>query len=199
LAVACGTRVVHVWDLRSIRRGLAEVGLDWDAPPYQDAGSTPRRPPAVEVVGAERITPRQPDAVRRATELNNQAWNLLTGPAEQRDAARGLKLIQEALKLRPGEATLLNTLGVAQYRTGKHKDAVATLEKSLAAGKGRWDGFDLFFLAMCHARLGEGGKAKECFDRAVRWVEQQKDLSAQFTDELKRFRAEAQEVLGEQR
>jgi tetratricopeptide (TPR) repeat protein len=30
-------RAVHVWDLRRIRRQLAELGLDWDAPPYPDA------------------------------------------------------------------------------------------------------------------------------------------------------------------
>ena len=27
---------VHVWDLRAIRRHLAEMGLDWDAPAYSD-------------------------------------------------------------------------------------------------------------------------------------------------------------------
>ena len=27
---------VHVWDLRAIRRNLAEMGLDWDAPAYPD-------------------------------------------------------------------------------------------------------------------------------------------------------------------
>ncbi len=28
---------VHVWDLRAIRRRLAAMGLDWDAPAYADA------------------------------------------------------------------------------------------------------------------------------------------------------------------
>ena len=27
---------VHVWDLRAIRKHLAEMGLDWDAPAYSD-------------------------------------------------------------------------------------------------------------------------------------------------------------------
>ena len=27
---------VHVWDLRAIRKHLAEMGLDWDAPAYPD-------------------------------------------------------------------------------------------------------------------------------------------------------------------
>jgi hypothetical protein len=30
---------VHVWDLRAIRRKLAELGLDWDAPAYPEIDS----------------------------------------------------------------------------------------------------------------------------------------------------------------
>jgi WD40 repeat protein len=52
LAVATGNHTVHVWDLRAIRRGLAEIGLDWDLAPYP----TPRsdaRPLRVEVLAAK--------------------------------------------------------------------------------------------------------------------------------------------------
>ena len=31
--------------------------------------------------------------------LNNEAWHLVTGPAGQRDPAKALKLIQDAMKL----------------------------------------------------------------------------------------------------
>jgi len=37
LAVATGNHTIHVWDLRAIRRGLAEIGLDWDQPEYPPA------------------------------------------------------------------------------------------------------------------------------------------------------------------
>jgi hypothetical protein len=58
LAVATGNHTIHVWDLRALRRGLAEVGLDWDllsyplADPKGDA-----RPIRVEVQPAKPAPP----------------------------------------------------------------------------------------------------------------------------------------------
>jgi serine/threonine protein kinase/WD40 repeat protein len=190
-----GTRLVtdaadglRVWDLRRIRAELTKLGLDWDAPPYPETPKATPEPLEVRVVGAELI-PSHPMA------LNNQAWKLATGPAPQRDPAKALKLIQEAVKLQPKDATLLNTLGVVQYRNGLYKEALVTLEKSLAAGKGDSDGFDLIFLAMCHAKLGDKARAKDCFDRAVKWTAARKDLPPNYVEELKAFRAEAEAEL----
>jgi serine/threonine protein kinase/WD40 repeat protein len=190
-----GTRLVtdaadglRVWDLRRIRAELTKLGLDWDSPPYPEAPKIRPEPLEVRVVGAELIS-------SRPMGLNNQAWKLATGPAEQRDPVKALKLIQEAVKLQPKAATVLNTLGVVQYRNGLFKEAIVTLEKSLAAGKGQSDAFDLFFLAMCHAKLGDKAKAKDCFHRAVKWVAAQKDLPAQHAQELQTFRAEAEAAL----
>jgi eukaryotic-like serine/threonine-protein kinase len=48
LALAA-SHLVHLWDLRHLRRELAEVGLDWDAPPYPAQPAPAPRPLQVEV------------------------------------------------------------------------------------------------------------------------------------------------------
>jgi hypothetical protein len=191
LLITQGTEseALHIFDLRAIRQQLRELGLDWsDEPLPAPAEEAPRAPLDIRVVGAELVG-------RNTQALNNQAWRLVTGPAGQRDPARALQLIQEALKFQPESAIYLNTLGVVQYRNGKYKEAAATLEKSLAAGKSRSDAFDLFFLALCYAKLGDPARAIDCFDRAVKWVEAQKNLKPQQVEELKAFRAEAEAAL----
>jgi uncharacterized protein HemY len=84
---------------------------------------------------------------------------------------------------------------VALYRNGKYTEAISVLEKSLAASRGRSDAFDLFFLAMCHHQLGEPAKAKDCYDRALQWVQGQHNIPAQWVADLTAFQAEADALL----
>jgi serine/threonine protein kinase/tetratricopeptide (TPR) repeat protein/WD40 repeat protein len=132
---------------------------------------------------------------RSARGLNERAWRLLTGPLGERDAKKGLELIRKAVALEPDEAMFLNTLGVALYRNDRWTEAITSFENSLAHGKGKYDAFDLFFLAMCHAKLGDAATAKDCFDRAVKWFDAQRGLGETHIEELKAFRAEAAEVI----
>jgi tetratricopeptide (TPR) repeat protein len=125
---------------------------------------------------------------------NNAAWVLLTGPASLRAPDRGLQLALRAVALDGQNHLYLNTLGVAQYRNGLYRDAVRTLEASLVASRGQSDGFDLFFLAMSHRRLGDAAKA--CFDQAARWCDSRQGLAAAQARELRAFRAEAEQALG---
>jgi serine/threonine protein kinase/WD40 repeat protein/tetratricopeptide (TPR) repeat protein len=126
---------------------------------------------------------------------NNLAWLLITGPRELRQVKDALLHARRAVALAEADSMYLNTLGVALYRNDQFAEAVRIFKKSLAAGKGQFDGFDLFFLAMCHAKLGDVGKAQNDFRRAVKWVDAQKGLSAEQAEELKTFRAEAEGLL----
>jgi WD40 repeat protein len=47
--VFAASHLVHLWDLRRLRRELAAVALDWDAPSYSDAPTSFRRPLRVEL------------------------------------------------------------------------------------------------------------------------------------------------------
>jgi tetratricopeptide (TPR) repeat protein len=216
---------VHVWDLRAIRRNLTEIGLDWDAPAYPatDSASDNAPPPALKVVvdmgalsaelhsllgearqfqqagkiGEAIGVLRQ--AVRVFPDLaethNNLAWLLATAPDPLRDPSKALEHARHAVRLSPGEPLYLNTLGVALYRAGKFAEALPTLEKSLATGKGRTAAFDLFFLAMVHHRLGHRPEARACFDRAMSWLRDHPSLPAPYAAELAAFGAEAEKLL----
>jgi hypothetical protein len=216
---------VHIWDLRAIRKHLAEMGLDWDAPAFAETEPATENTPATplkivvdmgdsggelrslldraleleragkigEAIGMLREASRQwPDA---SLGHNNLAWLLATGPQPLRNPTEALEHARHAVRLAPGEQVSLNTLGVALYRAGKFAEAITTLQKSVAAGKGQFDAFDLFFLAMAHQRPGHRAEARECFYRAVRWMGEQKTLPAQYAKELAEFRAEAEAAM----
>jgi len=138
---------------------------------------------------ASSLLPKDPMA------LNTQAWILATGPITQRDPERAVALAQRAVALTPGQQLTLNTLGVALYRAGQYAEAISVLEQSRAAGKGQFDAFDLFFLAMAHQKLGHAAQARASFYQAVRWLGEHKNLPAQYVPELAAFRAEAEELL----
>ena len=111
----------------------------------------------------EAVLRTDPETVRKIGNLalvcNDQAWMLATGPARDRDSEVAVRLARLAVAVAPEAALYLNTLGVAEYRAGHLVEAIATLEKSLEASRGKSDAFDLFFLAMARHRSGESARA----------------------------------------
>jgi tetratricopeptide (TPR) repeat protein len=92
--------------------------------------------------------------------------------------------------LEPDEGDYWNTMGVARYRAGDWRGAIAALEKATAL-HGRTS-YDDFFLAMSHWQLGERPEARRLYDQAVQWMEKNRPRN----EELRRFRGEAAELLG---
>jgi WD40 repeat protein/tRNA A-37 threonylcarbamoyl transferase component Bud32/Tfp pilus assembly protein PilF len=127
---------------------------------------------------------------------NALAWFLVTGPEHLRDAGKAVELADRAVKERPGDWQYHTTLGVAYYRAGRAADAVTELEASLRGQAGEADAYDLYFLAMCHHRLGDAVKARECYSRAMKWMAGKiDDLRPENAAELEAFQAEADAVL----
>jgi WD40 repeat protein/tRNA A-37 threonylcarbamoyl transferase component Bud32 len=246
---------IHVWDLRRIRLQLAEMGLDWEAPPFPAAGPSnvsslptvvvdpsgfafpasteaaawslaisllplnpeahyrralahvalsndrPERHRDAAVADFRRAVRLHPDFLSlvnrtpaRTTDLNGLAWWCVSEVSDLVDA--GVVLAKQAVTQDETDFNLLNTLGVALYRTGRYQDAVVTLEKSLGKGDPGMAAYDLYFLAMCHFRLGDKTKATDCMKRAIASHERNaSQLGATVLQELSRFRAEAESCL----
>jgi serine/threonine-protein kinase len=127
-----------------------------------------------------------------ATGCNNLSWLLATCPDSKfRDPRLAVQLAKRAVELTPMDGTHWNTLGVAHYRAGSWRDAIAALEKSMLFRKGG-NAFDWFFLAMTHWQLGDMQQARKWYDKAALRMDKNRPKDA----ELLSFRAEARELLG---
>src|SRR5262249_921971 len=129
-------------------------------------------------------------------EHNDLAWQYGSGPSEAQVPGLATLLAEKAVLLEPRSWHYRNTLGVAYYRLGRWPQSAKTLEDSLRLSQGRFDAFALFFLAMTYQRLGQASRANECYQRADRWRQAQRQLSTEDARDLAGFRAEASALLG---
>ena len=128
-----------------------------------------------------------------ANALNEFAWNLVAArDVEAALAALAVQVAQQAAKVAPNNAVILNTLGVAQYRAGKWEDSIGSLAKAEELAPDKTFAFNGFFLAMAHWQLDHKDEARKWYDRSVEWMEKNQPKN----EELVRFRAEAEELLG---
>jgi tetratricopeptide (TPR) repeat protein len=207
---------IHVWDLTALRMRLKEMELDWDAPDYPPIHNADG-PFKLAVLGADGFVRaarayhslRQEQLEAAAAELE-QAIELLPqldwacnelaqlhvlGPKSRRNVEKAVALAEHAIRLCPCDVTYKFTLGVAYYRASRWQEARDTLEASTRDSPGYQLAEHLFFLAMCHHRLGDVGKAKDCYDRAVKWVETRRNLlPSQWVAELREIRTEVDAV-----
>jgi len=120
------------------------------------------------------------------------AWFLATCPESKfRDVPRAVELAKKAAKLAPSKYRMRSTLGVCLCRAGDHKAAIEALEK-LGELRPGGDSLVWFFLAMAHWQMGHKAEARKWYDQAVQWTDKAQPQNA----ELRRFRAEAAELLG---
>jgi WD40 repeat protein/serine/threonine protein kinase len=185
--------VVRVWD------GTPDPGAKPAEPLKEVPPSDPPRPTPTREQTARRAIKEARRAVAAqpgsALSCNNLAWAYLTAPESLCDVKAALPLAEKAVRLAPGNANYRNTLGVAYYRAGRYREAVAILRSNLAHQQDSALAWDLYFLAMSLHRLGEAARARDYYDWAFRWTASWR-LSAGRREELSFFRAEAERVLG---
>jgi len=128
----------------------------------------------------------------RGAAYDRLAWLLATTADEKlRDPKKALALARKAVELEPMNGNWRNTLGLAHYRNGAWQDALVELNQSMQLRNGG-TGEDFFFLAMAHWQLNHRDQAHQWYGQAVVWLEK----NAAQNEELRRFRAEARELLG---
>jgi len=158
---------------------------------YQAAGKHGKALPLFEETFEKQSARYGPEHFGTLTSRNNLAWFLATCTDPKfRDSGRAVELAKKALQMAPKRDVFWKTLGVAHYRAGDWKSAVVALEKSSELRKGG-DANDGFFLAMTQWQLGKKEEARQCYDRAVAWMEKNKPKD----DDLRHLRAEAAELL----
>ncbi len=104
-----------------------------------------------------------------AFNLNSASWRIVSVPRATKEQYQwGLRLAEKTCQLQPKAGLYLNTLGVAQYRNDRPKDALLTLTQAdqlNSAKANRSIPADLAFLAMSHFQLGDKERARAELDR----------------------------------
>jgi serine/threonine protein kinase/Flp pilus assembly protein TadD len=139
----------------------------------------------------------------RATELEPEgdcrdfdifAWKLATGPEQVRNPALAVEVAKRSVEGCPGEHGSWASLGLAYYRNGQYEEALEALLKSVELGpSGQEHTLKMLHLAMTYHELGQAEEARQRYDRAVEWM---KEENEHYHDNLNRFRAEVEELLG---
>jgi serine/threonine protein kinase/WD40 repeat protein/Tfp pilus assembly protein PilF len=135
---------VHMWDLRSIRRQLAEFGLDWEWPPIPEPASAKAPDESLQLkldLGAlteelgrlsggniEQLTAVLQTDPQNTTVLIQRGWALY-GSTRYEDAIADFT---RALAIRPGDAGALAGRGEAHLELRHFRQAAADMEESLA-------------------------------------------------------------------
>jgi tetratricopeptide (TPR) repeat protein len=155
---------------------------------------------AADLSLSEGVRSRALDRARQGQEdpnaLNNASWSVVQqANRSSAEYARALRQAEAACRIQPDNGSLLNTLGVAQYRNGKHDDALNTLTRSDEIGSRGTLGSqpaDTAFLAMTHHQLGHIEESQNILARLRRLLQ---DDRWKNNPEAKAFLREAESLI----
>jgi tetratricopeptide (TPR) repeat protein len=176
---------VRVWDLRAIRRRLAAMGLDWDAPAYSD--DDPADPSAPPLPSLQVDFGKLADHLEHYTDSPETVLQRYTERLQKNpdDAAayhhRAHALVElnrlneasvdltEAIRLRPDDLHSLIFRAEISYHFQRYQSAIADLEAVLARDPDRF-GVAEFLAVCCNNRAWELANApapRRELDRAL--------------------------------
>jgi serine/threonine protein kinase/formylglycine-generating enzyme required for sulfatase activity/tetratricopeptide (TPR) repeat protein len=116
-------------------------------------------------------------------------------PPPVRDPGKALPLAERAVDLIPNKVPFRSTLGIVYYRLGRFDDAVAELDRGIAATT-EHTVCDYFVRALALHRSGHAKEALADYDRARRWADELGPTMAPTQQALLRaVRAEADAAL----
>jgi tetratricopeptide (TPR) repeat protein len=124
---------------------------------------------------------------------NRLAWALaLPAASLPSDYAEALAHARKAAELAPRDVACVNTLALAEYRSGHWAESAAAAERAMVIRDGG-NAEDWFILALAQCRKGENDDALIWFDKAVEWTNQ----NARENADLRQLWNEAAELLGQ--
>jgi hypothetical protein len=108
---------------------------------------------------------------------NTLAWTCVLAPGGTDDPAWAIRLAEERVGSDPKGAGWtephLNTLGIAHYRAGNYREAIAWLDRAVEVRGQGGTPLDWLPLAMAHTRLGHQGEARKWLQKAVGELDRQ--------------------------
>jgi Flp pilus assembly protein TadD len=150
---------ISIWDLAELRRRLAQMGLDWDAPPIE-----PTTPPLA------RLAPIPPPFVVDKGDLEDWTKTLQSGTREEQ-----LAICERRLRAYPDDADIRRFRSRLLANAGRAAEALADIEAALAQYPE--DPRFLSTRAMVLAKLNRHAEATRDLDRAL-------ELTPQLANEL---------------
>jgi serine/threonine protein kinase/WD40 repeat protein/tetratricopeptide (TPR) repeat protein len=169
LAVYAGFDTIQLWDLRALRGRLAEIGLDWDLPPYSplppsQAGQA--KPPAVHLDLGELLDREKYSLVLAFFPFHADAY-YRRGLAHLRygQRAEALADFNTALALRPNHAEAHYERGLIHARQGRFQEAATDFRETIALRPGHIDAYGE--RAYAYLGLGQLDKAIADFTKAL--------------------------------
>lgn len=126
-----------------------------------------------------------------ADDANAFAWYLATCPfVDLRDPEQAIYWAKIAVKKRPGDGGMLNTLAVAHFRSGEWETALRLFNQSMESRAGG-DSYDWYFVAMGNWQIGNHDKAREWLAKSIQWAKEHYPTDSP----LLRFQAEAKALI----